>query len=131
MNRPELEIWWAFNAASRTRTWRRLVPPFTWRTETGNLRITEAESRHPYGRSSHASAYLTHLVAAIYLAWRNGQLVAAYARWRCGAGTRKFRLIDEPESVVCPACTIERIGRPDYEPTNSQSSARMSSSVGV
>ncbi len=74
--------------------------------------VTEAAPRVPFGRSVHASAYLTHLVGAVYLAWRRGRVVAMHARWRCGAGTLHFRLLEEPDSTVCPACTIERLPRP-------------------
>lgn len=100
------EVWWAINAASR-RNGRRLVPPYRY----GSLWVTGATPRHPYGRSTHASAFLTHLVVAVFMAWRSGRLVGWMARWRCGASTAHFRLVDEPDSVVCPACMIERIGR--------------------
>lgn len=102
------EVWWALNAADRRKGPRRLMPPYRW----GTLYVTEAAPRRPYGRSTHASAYLTHLVVAVYIAWRRGKPVGVLARWRCGAGTPHFRLVDEPDSVVCPACMLERVGRP-------------------
>jgi hypothetical protein len=106
------EMWWALNAvtlpgmarAGRHR-WR-LVAPITHR----GFRITVAAVRHPYGRSTHASAYLSHILAGVLLVWRSGVLRGAQARWRCGARTIHFRLLDEPDSVICPACKIDRTG---------------------
>lgn len=102
------DVHWAFAAADRRKGPRRLVPPYRYRS----VLVTEAAPRLPFGRSVHASGYLTHLVAAVYLAWRHGRVVAMHARWRCGSGTLHFRLLDEPDSTVCPACTIERLPRP-------------------
>jgi hypothetical protein len=99
------DIHWAFNVADRRRGPRRFVPPYRW----GGILVTEAAAHHPYGRSTHTAGYLTHVVAAVYLAWRGGHLTAAHARWRCGAGTTHFRLVAEPDSVVCPACVLQRV----------------------
>jgi len=87
--------------------WRIVAP-----VEVRGFYITVAESHLPYGRSQHAAAYLTHVVAGVLLVWRRGRLEGAQARWRCGTNTTKFRLLEEPNSVVCPACTLQRPGRP-------------------
>ncbi len=74
--------------------------------------MTEAVPRLPYGRSTHRTGYLTHLVGSVYVAWRQGVFQAMYVRWRCGGYTLRFRLTAEPDSTVCPACTIDRLPRP-------------------
>lgn len=74
--------------------------------------ITVADVHLPYGRSTHGAGYLTHVVSGVLLVWRRGRLEGAQARWRCGTNTTRFRLLEEPDSVVCPACTLERPGRP-------------------
>lgn len=67
--------------------------------------------RFPWGRSLHTSGYLTHAVDELYLIWQHGTVLGACARWRCNAQTYRFRLLDEPDSPICPLCTIERVPR--------------------
>lgn len=86
----------------------RTVAPATVR----GFYITAAESHRPFGRSTHGAGYLTHVVAGVLTVWRRGRFQGAQARWRCGTNTTSFRLLEEPDSVVCPACTLERPGRP-------------------
>ena len=106
----ELEIVRALNAASlptQARTGRhrwRLVAP----CRTRGFEITVGSTRLPYGRSTNGNGYLTHVVTGLLLAWRRGRMVGAQVRWRCGARTMYFRLIDEPDSVLCPVCTLQR-----------------------
>lgn len=102
------EVWRALHSARFTRGRRQWLPPYRY----GPMRVTAAVVRHPYGRSTHASGYLTHLVGAVHIAWLRGRPVGWMAFWRCGARTGRFELCDEPNSPVCPACTIERPGRP-------------------
>lgn len=85
----------------------RLVAPVNYR----GFRISVAATGLPYGRSTHGRAYLTHIVAGVLLVWQRGTLRGAQVRWRCGGRTVHFRLTDEPDSVVCPACTLQRPGR--------------------
>lgn len=73
--------------------------------------IGVAETEMPYGRSLHTSAYLTHAVKGILLAWKDGVLVDSQIRWRCGSRSRTFVLLNEPTSVICPLCTIVRLPR--------------------
>jgi len=72
--------------------------------------INVGHTGKPYGRSTHTAAYLTHIVTGVLMVWRNGRLVGARAIWKCGAKTFHFYFLDEPNSVVCPACKIERLG---------------------
>jgi hypothetical protein len=74
--------------------------------------IDVARTNRPYGRSTHGGAYLSHVVVGVLLVWRRGRLEGAQARWRCGGNTTGFRLLAEPDSVVCPVCTLERLARP-------------------
>jgi len=71
--------------------------------------ILVAETDRPYGRALHSSAYLSHILTGILTCWKNGRLVLSQARWRCGARTHDFVLLNEPNSVICPACKIERL----------------------
>lgn len=102
------DLRFAFNAARRYRGWRSFEPPYT----LYGYRITQARTALPFGRSRHASAYLTHVLDALYPRWRGGRLVGAQARRRCGGRTAHFELLNEPASTVCPACTITRTERP-------------------
>lgn len=73
--------------------------------------ISVGETDIPYGRSVHTSAYLTHVVKGVLLAWKRGKLRGSQVRWRCGATSNKFILLNEPTSVICPACTLIRVPR--------------------
>jgi len=70
--------------------------------------ITLGEHNLPYGRTTSGRGYLTHIVDEVYLLWRHGSYRGAIVRWRCGATSRMFRLLDEPESTLCAVCPIER-----------------------
>lgn len=111
----ELEVVRALNAASlptQARTGRhrwRLVAPCRSR----GFQIRVAETCLPFGRSTNGNGYLTHVVSGLLLAWRHGRLMGAQVRWRCGARTMVFRLLDEPNSVLCPVCTLQRTGPPE------------------
>lgn len=84
-----------------------LVPPVMHR----GFKVTAPEIHAPWSRSTHASGYLSHMNRGALMAWRNGILIATQIRWRCGARSLKFRLMAEPDSVICPACKIERVPR--------------------
>lgn len=73
--------------------------------------VYKAEPRQPYGRSTHAKGYLTHLNAHLYIAWRQGKPVGQLMRWRCGGSTQHFVLLAEPTSPLCPVCVAMLIGR--------------------
>lgn len=105
MDRP---VRWAFAAADRRTGPRNHEPPF----RRDGILVTRAVPNHPFGRSTHTRAFLTHIVAAVYLAWRDGRLAGTHARWQCGGGAYEFRLVAEPDSVVCPACHIVLLPRP-------------------
>jgi len=70
--------------------------------------VTVAGDTLPWGRSRHSAGYLTHAVDELVMVWRSGRLVTAKVRWRCAASTYTFRLLDEPDSPICPLCTVER-----------------------
>jgi hypothetical protein len=109
----ELEVVRALNAVSlpgQARSGRhrwRLIAP----VRTRGLQVTVGETRLPYGRSTNGNGYLTHVVVGLLLAWRRGRLAGVQVRWRCGARTMCFRLVEEPDSVLCPVCTLQRPGR--------------------
>jgi len=73
--------------------------------------ITVGYTDWPYGRSTHSSGYLTHIVGGILFAWQDGKLIEAQIRWRCNGRARNWVLLQEPNSVVCPVCKIERLPR--------------------
>ncbi len=98
----------ALRAADRRKGPRNHTPPYKY----GPIYVTLGNSHRPYGRGTSDRAYLTHIIGAIYIAWRDGVIAEMCARWRCGGQSFAFRLIDEPDSIVCPACTIERTTRP-------------------
>lgn len=101
---------WAFRLADPRRSrygFTAAVPPYT----AYGVAVTEGRISAPYGRSTHASAYLTHIPRGLLLAWRGGRFRVAQMTWRCGGRTTTFRLLEEPTSTVCPACTIERTPR--------------------
>lgn len=100
----------ALVAANRRRT--RYAPRRSFPYRYGDIVVTHARPAHPFGRSTHARGYLTHIVDSLFIAWRRGRFVEAGARWRCGAMGHYFAMMDEPTSPVCPACTIERVSRP-------------------
>lgn len=91
----------ALNAMSRRRG---PTPPYTY----AGRRVTRGSTRLPYGRSSHARGFLTHVVEGVYMAWMAGELAGTMVRWRCGPMTDRFRLLDEPSSPLCPVCMITR-----------------------
>lgn len=97
----------------RVRSWE---PARTFPYLAYGYTVTKAAGHLPYGRSLHSSGYLTHLVDEVLIAWQRGVARGWSVRWRCGSGTRHFRLMDEPDSVVCPACMIERIPRERRRP---------------
>jgi hypothetical protein len=92
----------------RDRETRRRRFPFRY---SGCL-VTLAEHNHPYGRTMSGRGYLTHIVDELYLVWYAGQVVDSAVRWRCGATSRYYNLVDEPESTMCVACPLNR---PSYE----------------
>jgi hypothetical protein len=100
----------ALVAANRRRN--RYAPRTSFPFRYGDVVVTRAAAHHPFGRSTHARGYLTHIVDSLFIAWRRGQPIEAGARWRCGAMGHYFTMMDEPTSPVCPACTIERVSRP-------------------
>lgn len=99
------EIWWALNRAARVgaptgkNRWR-IKPPFRY----GSLLVVAGEPRMPYGRSTHTRGHLTHMPHTVLFAWRGGVLRGRMIAWHCGARTAYFRLVDEPDSPICPAC---------------------------
>lgn len=103
------DLWFALNRCARVGAptgrgrWR-IAPPFT----SYGYRVTAGEPRKPYGRATGRNAYLTHLPTTVLFAWRDGQLAGHMVAWRCGARTAYFRFLDEPDSVLCPACLIDR-----------------------
>lgn len=100
-------VWLAFRATfSAHRRWK-VWPPYTMH----GVRVTEARTHRPWGRSAHRHGYLSHAAARVVLAWRGGQYVGAAVKWRCGAETRWFFLEEEPSGPICPLCTIQRPGR--------------------
>lgn len=105
-------VWVSLPSQVRTgrHRWRTVAP-----CVVRGFRIDVAKTSLPYGRSTHGGAYLTHVVVGVLLVWRRGRLEGAQARWRCGGNTTGFRLLDEPTSVVCPACLLDRPGRPGRE----------------
>jgi hypothetical protein len=109
------EIHYALTGASwrRVRSW---DPVRTFPFRSGAYVVTKATPGLPWGRSLHASGYLTHVVDEILIAWRAGRPVGWKVRWRCGSGTSWFRLLDEPDSTVCPVCLIERPPRERKRP---------------
>jgi len=96
------DLHFALHAAGRRR--HGLTPPYRSR---GYL-VLAADHRAPWGRSTHASGYLSHAVSLVVVAWRGGRVAGGLARWRCGAATRHFRLEMEPSGPICPLCTIDR-----------------------
>lgn len=92
----------------RVRSW---DPARVFPYRSGGYVVTRATGHLPWGRSLHSSGYLSHLVDEVLIAWRDGRFRGASVRWRCGSGTRHFRLMGEADSTICPACTIERVPR--------------------
>lgn len=120
------DVHFALNRAAVPGTYRpgkswgacRIEPPF----ERHGVLVTYAVPRLPWGRSTHAGAYLTHAVAGIFVAWRGGRPVGWQARWKCSPGTAHFRLLEEPNSPICALCTLDR---------TTQGSASVALSVGI
>lgn len=108
------DVWFALNRAARVgrgqgrHRWR-LAPPFRynhggWDGLNRNLMVTAGTPRLPYGRSTHARGYMTHLPHTILFAWHEGLMVGRMMAWHCGARTAYFTLADEPTSPLCPMC---------------------------
>jgi hypothetical protein len=89
------------------RSFRNLVAPIKVR----EFMITVGVSHKPYGRSTHQSSYYSHITRGLLFVWHRGRLQLVQVRWRCNARTQTFRLMDEPDSPVCPACQIVWPGR--------------------
>lgn len=75
------------------------------------LRVTAGRPRMPYGRSTHGRGHLSHLPHTILFAWHRGALAGRMMAWHCGARTAYFRLMDEPDSPICPMCVFRAGGR--------------------
>lgn len=98
----------ALHAASRGHAKHKAThgPVIDWCGRT----VYKAQPRQPYGRSTHARGYLTHLTTHLYIAWRHGALVGQLVRWRCGGSTEHFVLLAEPNSPLCPVCVAYAYG---------------------
>jgi hypothetical protein len=75
------------------------------------FKITAPAVHKPWSRSTHQASYLSHITTGVLFVWRDGVLILTQVRWRCGARSQTYRLMDEPDSQICPACKIERIPR--------------------
>jgi hypothetical protein len=101
------EVWWALNRSARVgrgtgrHRWA-LKPPF----RLGRILVLSGEPKLPYGRSVSGQAYLTHMPHTMLFAWTAGVLVGRTVAWWCGARTAYFRLMDEPDSPLCPMCVF-------------------------
>jgi len=102
-------MWHAVHFAwGGSRRWQPTLP-LRYRLYDGRtVLLAEAHPHLPYGRSTHTAAYLTHAVARMVLVWHRGRCVCAAVQWRCGARTRDYTLLAEPNSVICPLCTLQR-----------------------
>lgn len=98
------------NMTGRAR-WNLVAPTRTTGWHGEKYYITVAETTKPYGRSTHTAGYLSHIVQGVLMVWQNGRFVGALAIWKCSGRTVEFRLLDEPDSTICPACTIVRVPR--------------------
>lgn len=116
---PEIadrEVRWAFSAATGRYYWGRNRKPAGWR-EPGLVLskhgVTVYRSRRclPYGESTHARGYLTHIADAVYTAWRGGRMVGQMVRWWCSSTTTLFRLSSEASGPLCPMC-VAAVSRP-------------------
>lgn len=103
------ELYWAFNPGLGRLRPGSTRPPYT----SYGYTIRSGVARQPWGRSTHARGYLSHVVRQVMIAWRSGQFRGAVAQWRCGSSTRFFELEAEPSGPICPLCTLER---PYYAP---------------
>jgi hypothetical protein len=102
---------WAFAAATGRFYWGRNRKPEGWREPGLVLRqngVTVYRSARclPYGESTHARGYLTHIADAVYTAWRGGRLVGQMVRWWCSSTTTLFRLAGEASGPLCPVCVV-------------------------
>jgi hypothetical protein len=104
------DIYVALHAAhagpANGRQQRRNRPPFRY----GRLLVTAGRPRLPYGRSTHGRGHLTHIPTGLLFAWRRGRLAGHMVAWECGSRTAYFRLMDEPDSMLCPVCVMT-VGR--------------------
>jgi hypothetical protein len=104
---------WALNSVSLPGTYMsgrarwNLVAPCKF----GKLRITTPQVHKPWGRATHQSGYLSHIVGGLLFVWLDGRLIMTQIRYRCNSRSQAFRLMDEPDSQICPACKIERVPR--------------------
>lgn len=106
--RSDIDTTRALNAASRHRP-----------KATGDGRVVllygrsvhHATPNRPYGRSTHARGYLTHIATRMYVAWMTGRHVGHMVWWRCGGSTQHFVLLAEPNSPLCPVCVAYSYGR--------------------
>lgn len=105
---------WAFSAAMyRRRRGHRGPPPTAAPGRVialNGVTVFRSSRAAGYGESTHARGYLTHLVEAVYTAWRRGRLCGVMVRWLCGGSTIWFRLSDEAEGPLCPLC-LATVGR--------------------
>lgn len=89
-----------------------LVAPVRTRGWHGEMYyVSVGHVSKPYGRSTHTAGYLSHIVQGVLMVWQNGRYIGSLAIWRCAARSAAFRLLDEPDSTICPACTIVRVPR--------------------
>jgi hypothetical protein len=112
MATADIETVRALYGASRCRArWRttRIGPVY----ERLGRTVYYARPNRPYGRSTQARAYLTHIPAHVYVAWRGGRIVGQLVRWRCGGDSKSFEFTVEPTSPLCPVCLAGAIGRPN------------------
>lgn len=72
----------------------------------GATSLTEAAAKTRYGVSAHTDrTRLAHQPVQVYLAWRDGDVVSAGARWRCGGITSTARLSNTANGLEeCRRC---------------------------
>ncbi len=61
----------------------------------------------PYGRSTSGRGHLTHMPHTVLFAWEGEVLRGRMVAWWCGARTAYVRLMDEPDSPLCPMCELK------------------------
>jgi hypothetical protein len=83
----------------------------TFPARIGPYLVTLGHIELPWGRSTHGTGYLTHVPDEALLIWRRGVLLDTRLRWRCGGHSWKPRLLDEPDSPICPLCVLDRTRR--------------------
>jgi len=105
------DVWWALIRTARVgaptgRSRWKPAPPFVTSWAGRTLRVTDGEPRLPFGRGTKDTAWLTHIPRTVLFAWHRGVLAGRAVAWWCGARTAYFRLIEEPESALCPNCVV-------------------------